>query len=270
MDVPQSVARFGLPAMARKDKDFMAAFVLNKIVGGGFASRLYEEVREKRGLAYSVYTTIVPFKHASVFVGSVATKNEEIGQSLDLIRASSSAWPRTASTEAELADAKSYLTGSFALRFDTNAKIANQLLWTMVEDLGPDYVDKRNAHDRCRDAGRREARRQAAVRGQGADRHGRRQAQGPDAGGWLTPSVTRSSRERNIRPGGDRRGAWQGRQRWHARAGMTGGEIALGLAPWHHGHDTRYERAHGEAAYRQSIAGCLDGAIGRTACPRPN
>ncbi len=58
MNVPQSVARFGLPAMARKDKDFMAAFVLNTILGGGFTSRLYQEVREKRGLAYGVDTSI--------------------------------------------------------------------------------------------------------------------------------------------------------------------------------------------------------------------
>ena len=64
MAVPQSVARFGLPAMQRKDKDFIAAFVLNTILGGGvMSSRLYEEVREKRGLAYSVYTTVQPYKH---------------------------------------------------------------------------------------------------------------------------------------------------------------------------------------------------------------
>ncbi|NJO23182.1 MAG: insulinase family protein [Sphingomonadales bacterium] len=144
MNVPQSVARFGFPAMARQDKDFMPAFVLNNIVGGGFASRLYIEVREKRGLAYGVDTTIVPLKHASLFFGSVATKNEEIGQSLELIRSEFKRVATEGVTEAELADAKSYLTGSFALRFDTSANIANQLLWTMVEGLGPDYIDNRN------------------------------------------------------------------------------------------------------------------------------
>src|SRR5262245_30610575 len=86
MGVPQSVARFGLPAMARADKDFIPAFVLNNIVGGGFASRLYAEVREKRGLAYGVDTSIVPLKRSSIFIGSVATKNEEIAQSLEIIR----------------------------------------------------------------------------------------------------------------------------------------------------------------------------------------
>jgi zinc protease len=146
MAVPQSVARFGLPALPRKDKDFIPAFVLNTIVGGGvMSSRLWEEVREKRGLAYSVSTTVQPFKHTSVFAGGVATKNEEIAQSLDLIRAELKRIAADGPTEQELANAKSYLTGSFALRFDSNAKIANQLLWFWQEDLGPEYVDTRNA-----------------------------------------------------------------------------------------------------------------------------
>jgi zinc protease len=145
MNVPQSVARFGLAAMPRSDKDFMAAFVLNNIVGGGFTSRLYNEVREKRGLAYGVDTTIVPLRHTSVFVGNVATKNEEIGQSLEVIRGEFKQVLADGVTEQELADAKSFLTGSYALRFDTNANIANQLLWTMVEGLRPDYIENRNA-----------------------------------------------------------------------------------------------------------------------------
>lgn len=145
MDVPQSVAQFGLPGMARKDPDFMAAFVLNQILGGGgFASRLTEEVREKRGLAYSVYSYLQPYKHAPIFGGGVATKNEEIAQSLDVIRAELKRMADEGPTQAELDNAKKYLTGSFALRFDSNAKIANQLLWMLQEDMGIDYVDKRN------------------------------------------------------------------------------------------------------------------------------
>jgi zinc protease len=145
MAVPQSVARFGLPAMPRKDKDFITAFVLNTILGGGsMSSRLYEEVREKRGLAYSVHTSVQPYKQTSIFAGGVATKNEEIAQSLDVIRAELARFAADGPTEKELADAKSYLTGSFALRFDSNAKIANQLLWIQQEELGLDYVDRRN------------------------------------------------------------------------------------------------------------------------------
>jgi zinc protease len=145
MAVPQSVARFGLPAMPRKDKDFLPAFVLNTILGGGvMSSRLWEEVREKRGLAYSVYTSVTPFKHTSIFSGGVATKNESVAQSLDVIRTELRRFASEGPTEKELRDAKDYLMGSFALRFDSNAKIANQLLWIQQEDLGLDYVDRRN------------------------------------------------------------------------------------------------------------------------------
>jgi zinc protease len=146
MNVPQSVARFGLPAMARSDKDFMAAFVLNTILGGSaFTSRLYQEVREKRGLAYGIDTSLVPMRHASVFFGGVATKNEEVGQSLDVIRTELERIVSDGPTEKELADTKAYLTGSFALRFDTSTNIANQLLWMLMEGLGHSYIQTRNA-----------------------------------------------------------------------------------------------------------------------------
>jgi zinc protease len=145
MPVPQSVARFGLGAMGRKDKDFMAGFVLNHIIGGGgFSARLMEEVREKRGLAYSVYSYLQPYDQASLFGGGVATKNEQMGQSLDIIRAELKRMADEGPTEKEIEGAKSNLTGSFALRFDTNSKIASQLLYFLGEDLGIDYVDRRN------------------------------------------------------------------------------------------------------------------------------
>ena len=145
MNVPQSVAVFGLGAMARKDPDFMPAFVLNHIIGGGgFASRLMEEVREKRGLAYSVYSYLQPFRHTSIFSGGVATKNDSIGKSLEVIRSELKRMAEDGPTPTELDNAKKYLTGSYALRFDTNAKIAAQLLGIMQDDLGINYVDERN------------------------------------------------------------------------------------------------------------------------------
>jgi zinc protease len=146
MNVPQSVVRFGLPAMARADKEFIPAFVLNTILGGAaFTSRLYREVREKRGLAYGVDTSVMPLKATSVFFGGVATKNEKVSESLDVIRAELKRITDEGPTQAELVDAKAYLTGSFALRFDTNANIANQLLWMQLEGLGTGYVQERNA-----------------------------------------------------------------------------------------------------------------------------
>ncbi|MCB1515038.1 MAG: insulinase family protein [Hyphomicrobiaceae bacterium] len=146
MSVPQSVAVFGLPSVKRKDPDFMAAFVLNHILGGGgFASQLMEEVREKRGLAYSVYSYLMPEDHAAVMLGSVATKNESIGESLGVIRDVLKRMAGTGPTATELENAKRYLVGSYALRFDTSGKIASQLLGLQLEDFGPDYVENRNA-----------------------------------------------------------------------------------------------------------------------------
>lgn len=145
MNVPQSVAQFGHRGFKRKDKDFIASYVLNYILGGGgFASRLTEEVREKRGLAYSVYSYLSPYKHAAIYVGSVATKNEAVGRSLEIIESELRRMAESGPTSEELKNAKQYLTGSYALRFDTSSKIASQLLWIQVENLGIDYVDKRN------------------------------------------------------------------------------------------------------------------------------
>ena len=145
MDVPQSVAQFGHRGIARKDDDFVAAYVLNYIIGGGgFSSRLMEEVREKRGLAYSVYSNLYPYEHGAVFVGNVATKNEAVGQSLQVIEDELKRLAEQGPTDQEFDSAKSYLTGAYALRFETSSSIANQLLWIQIEDLGIDYVNRRN------------------------------------------------------------------------------------------------------------------------------
>lgn len=146
MNVPQSVAHFGHAGFLRKDPDFMAAFVLNYIIGGGgFSSRLMEEVREKRGLAYGISTYLYTFDQSGLYSGSVATKNEAINTSLDVIRAELKRMADNGPTDEELTNAKSYQTGSYPLRFDTNSKIASQLLGVQMEDLGIDYVDKRNS-----------------------------------------------------------------------------------------------------------------------------
>jgi zinc protease len=146
MDVPQSVAVFGFGAMARKDPDFLTAFVVNHLVGGGgFASRLMEEVREKRGLAYSVYSYLQPLRSAAIFSGSVATRNDAVKTSIEIIREELMKVAQEGPNETEFANAKSYLIGSYALRFDTNVKIATQLLGLMEEGFGPDYIRERNA-----------------------------------------------------------------------------------------------------------------------------
>ncbi len=126
MEVPQSVAQFGHRAFSRKDDDFIAAYILNYIIGGGgFSSRLMEEVREKRGLAYSVHSNLFPYQHGAVFVGNVATKNERVGQSLEVIEGELRRLAEEGPSSEELAGAQSYLTGAYAL--DSNRRAASPI-----------------------------------------------------------------------------------------------------------------------------------------------
>jgi zinc protease len=142
---PQSTVLFGGKGLKRDDPDFVPAFVMNYILGGGgFSSRLTEEVREKRGLAYSIGTFLYPLRHAALYLGQVGTKNASVGTALSLIRTEYARMAEEGVSDRELADAKTYLTGSYPLRFDSNAKIANEMLGIQEEGLGIDYVSKRN------------------------------------------------------------------------------------------------------------------------------
>ncbi|TAK48658.1 MAG: insulinase family protein [Xanthobacteraceae bacterium] len=145
LDVPQTVIAFGGPGFARKDPDFMAAYVVNHIAGGGaFSSRLYREVREKRGLVYSVYDNLVWLKHAAAFYGGTATRADRAAETIALIEQELRRIAHDGPTEQELAEAKSYLKGSQMLSLDTSSKIASQLVQYQVDDLGIDYIDRRN------------------------------------------------------------------------------------------------------------------------------
>ena len=145
LPIPQSVIVFGLPGLARNDKDYVPAVVMNHILGGGsFTSRLWTEVREKRGLAYSVYSSLSPFKHGPILAGATSTKNERAYESVAVITAEIEALSRGEVSADELEKAKKYLTGSYALRFDTSTKIARELLQAQLDDLGMDYFKHRN------------------------------------------------------------------------------------------------------------------------------
>jgi zinc protease len=145
LDVPQTAIAFGGIGLKRSDPDFIPAYVLNHILGGGsFTSRLYREVRERRGLAYSVYSYLAPLDHAGLFMGGVSTRNDRAAESLSIIAAEIKRIAAEGPTAEELEKTKSYLIGSYALRFDTSAKIASQLLEIQLEDLGIDYIDRRN------------------------------------------------------------------------------------------------------------------------------
>src|SRR5207244_7547335 len=123
--VPQIVVTFGQIGPKRDDPHWYAAMVLNDIIGGGgFRGRLMQEIREKRGLAYGVSTQLAPYRHAGLIVGSVATENARVGDTIALIRQE---WHRRRDdgpTAAELDDAKTYLAGSFPLSLDWTQPLA--------------------------------------------------------------------------------------------------------------------------------------------------
>ena len=147
LDVPQATIRFGRPGIARHDPDFVPAFVVNHILGGGvFTARLFNEVREKRGLAYSVYSQLQTNDHSNMLIGATSTKNERAAESLTVIQEQIANLGADGPTEDELDKAKKYLTGSYALRFDTSTKIASQLVHLQMEGFDVDYLDQRNSH----------------------------------------------------------------------------------------------------------------------------
>ena len=146
-DTPQSVAIFGQPGLPRRHPDYYAAYILNHILGGGgFTSRLYLEVREKRGLAYSVYSYLWPMRRSSLLLGGVATRNARAADSVAIVR---SEWARMAESgpsAEELAAARKYLTGSYPLRFSNSSRIADMLVGLQFEGLERDYFAKRNGY----------------------------------------------------------------------------------------------------------------------------
>lgn len=145
LDVPQSVIRFGTHGVAWRDPGFIPAYVLNHILGGGaFTSRLFQEVREKRGLAYSVGTSLVSYRASAMTWGYTATKNERVGEALDVIAGEMMRLKEEGPSEEELQKAKDYLIGSYALGFDTSTKIAHTLVQIAFEGLGVDYIGLRN------------------------------------------------------------------------------------------------------------------------------
>ncbi len=144
-DTPQSVAVFAQHGIDRMDPDFFAAYVLNEVLGSGsFESRLMQEVREKRGLTYGVYSYLAPRDLASVYLGSVASGNDRIAEAIEVIRAE---WAKVAGegiSAQEVDDAKTYLTGAYPLRFDGNGPIARILTGMQMEGLPADYIATRN------------------------------------------------------------------------------------------------------------------------------
>ncbi|MDA0260626.1 MAG: pitrilysin family protein [Proteobacteria bacterium] len=143
-EIPQSVVILGLRGPKRDHADWYTTYVMNYVLGGGgFTSRLYQEVREKRGLAYSVYSYLNPYEHAGLVLGGLGTANARVAESVDLYRSEIARMADSGISPQELEDAKTFLNGSFPLRLDTNSKISGIIVAMQLQGLGATYLEER-------------------------------------------------------------------------------------------------------------------------------
>ncbi|MBU0689862.1 MAG: insulinase family protein [Gammaproteobacteria bacterium] len=138
----QSHILIGAPGIARDDPDYFTLYVGNYILGGGgFVSRLMNEVREKRGMAYSVYSYFMPMQQPGAFQIGLQTKNEQVDEALQVVRATARDFVEKGVTEAELRAAKQNIIGGFPLRIDSNRKILDYLSVIGYYHLPLTYLD---------------------------------------------------------------------------------------------------------------------------------
>ncbi len=143
-DLPQTTINMVYPGVKRSDKDFFAAYLMNQVLGVGFTSRLYNEVREKRGLAYTVGSVLRDRDYASNLHISTGTRPDRAQQSLDVIRAEVARMAKSGVTEEELAAAKSFAIGAYAINnLDSSVAVARTLVGLQDQNLGRDYIDRR-------------------------------------------------------------------------------------------------------------------------------
>lgn len=144
--VPQSTVLMALPGIARDDPDWYAAVVMNHVLGGGGQqSRLFAEVRDKRGLAYGVSTGLRTYKRAALMVVSTASANERVAEAIRVIRSEFVRLRSEGITEQELADAKTYLDGALAVSLDSSGSVAGLLQSLQIDGLSADHLTRRSA-----------------------------------------------------------------------------------------------------------------------------
>ena len=145
MPIPQSVVQFGHAGIARNDPDHYPAYIVNYILGGGgFSSRLLEEIREKRGLAYSVYSYLDDGVHSPLWMGALATRNDQVAPRSSSCGQSWHAWRRR-DRRAGAGERETYLTGSFPLRLTSNDQVSRAFAGMQVWQLGIDFLERRNS-----------------------------------------------------------------------------------------------------------------------------
>jgi zinc protease len=142
----QTHVLMGQPGVHRGDADYFPLYVGNHILGGsGLVSRLSEEVREKRGLSYSVYSYFLPMRVAGPFVLGLQTRNESTGEALKVLRQTLSAFAERGPTEEELLAAKKNITGGFPLKIDSNSDILGYIAMIGFYGLPLNYLDTFNS-----------------------------------------------------------------------------------------------------------------------------
>lgn len=143
--LPQTSIELTYPGIERDKPEFFAAVLMNHILGGGdFSSRLFDEVREKRGLTYGISSSLVNFKHASALAIATSTRADKAAETLSVMRDVVSKMAKDGPTETELANAKKYLIGAYAINnLDSSSAVASTLLELQVQGLSPDYIQRR-------------------------------------------------------------------------------------------------------------------------------
>ena len=128
MAVPQSAIAFAQKGPKRDDPDFYKAYILNHILGGsGFTSRLYTEIREKRGLAYSIGSYLYPKKNAGLIKGYAGTANERVNETLKVLKKEWRLIANGGIDKKTLNSAKTYLIGSYPLRFTSSRNLVSHI-----------------------------------------------------------------------------------------------------------------------------------------------
>jgi zinc protease len=141
-DLTQATVLMGRQAIRQTDPDYFPLAVASYVLGGGSASRLYSRVREEGGLAYAVYSYASPAKYGASFVVTAQTRTAEVARVADIVREELARLGREPVSDRELQLAKQYLVGSFPLRLDTSAKVADFVVAIEEQGLGLDYADR--------------------------------------------------------------------------------------------------------------------------------
>lgn len=146
-DLPQTSLQLAYPGVKRDAPDFFAAVLMNEILGGGtFTSRLFDEVREKRGLAYSVSSDLIDQKHADALLVTTATRSDRAAETLGVVREVVKRMAEVGPTEEELEATKKYMVGAYAINnLDSSSAIAATLVELQLDKLGIDYMQRRGA-----------------------------------------------------------------------------------------------------------------------------